>query len=154
MDRWPIATGAVVPQAGGTMKKLLLTTALALTVLGATASTAAATEITVSSIVCADSTAKPMWGPIGASGDKNGNGAVCVKGKRATDDVMVLTITVSYSSVGGGCKSTAYKLISVQASPNPGLDVNQNGLLCYDPTGKGTLADDITLTTIDGITIQ
>ena len=104
--------------------------------------------------MCADSTAKPLWGPIGAAGDTNRNGAVCVKGKRAADDLRVLYVTVTYSSVGGACKSTSYKLISAQVSSNPSLDANLNGLLCNDPTGGGSLLDDVALTTVTGIAIQ
>ncbi|MDQ3936047.1 MAG: hypothetical protein M3340_15605 [Actinomycetota bacterium] len=125
------------------MKRLALVTALALVVLAASASSAAASTVTVSSIVCADSSYKPAWVAAGSAGDKNGNGAVCVKGKRAVDELWILTVTVSIES--GGCESPADHLTA--ASFNGTVDTNQNGLVCYDPAGKGRWADDLSIPT-------
>ena len=125
------------------MKRLALISALALAALAAAASPAAASELTVSSIVCADSTYKPAWVAAGSAGDRNGNGAVCVKGKKVVDELWILTVTVSIES--GGCESPSAYLTA--ASFNAGVDANQNGLVCYDPSNKGRWADDVSIPT-------
>ncbi len=130
------------------MKRLALTTAVTLAALAASASSAAASELTVSSIVCRDSTYKPAWVATGSSGDANRNGAVCVKGKRAVDEAFILTVTVTLES--GGCESTSAYMVA--ASFNSATDANQNGFVCYDPAGKGRWADDLSIPT--GIVIQ
>jgi hypothetical protein len=125
------------------MKRLALITALTLAAVAAFATTAAASELTITSIVCRDSTYKPAWVPAGSAGDKNGNGAVCVKGKRLVDEAFILTITVSIES--GGCESPSAYLTA--ASFNSSLDANQNGVVCYEPTNKGRWADDLSIAT-------
>lgn len=131
------------------MKRLALTSALAVAALAASASSAAASELTVSSIACWDSTYKPAWVAAGSAGDKNGNGAVCVKGKKVVDEAFILTVTVSIES--GGCESPSAYL--TPASFSTATDANQNGFVCYDPTsGKGRWADDLSIPT--GIVIQ
>ena len=121
------------------MKKIALATALATTILGLSASSAAASQITVSSIVCPD-TYKPTWVAVGSTGDTNRNGAVCVKGKGAIDETYVIKVTVTVAS--GGCPSGSF---AVSATMYPTYDANQNGIVCFNSTGKGSWADDITL---------
>ena len=127
------------------MKRLLVTIALATAALCASVSPAAANDITVSSILCADSTYKAQWVPVGTSADANRNGAVCVKGKKAVDETRILTITVSLDSAGCPTGSTA-----LTATIAPLADVNKNGIVCYSATGKWS--DD--LATLTGISVQ
>lgn len=128
------------------MKRLPVVLATAATALAATAAPAAAADITVSSILCADNY-KSAWVPAGSAGDANGNGAVCVKGKRRVDEIRIVTVTVSAES--GGCP-TPY--LAVAAITSPDYDANQNAIVCYDPSGKGTWTDDLAL--ITDISIQ
>ena len=118
------------------MKRLAIATALALTALTASASPAAAAEITVTSIVCPD-TYKSAWVPAGSPGDKNLNGAVCVKAKRSVDELLLVTVTVNVES--GGCPAGQH---AVPAAYRPAADQNQNSIVCYEPTGKGSWNDD------------
>jgi hypothetical protein len=127
------------------MKRLLATFALVTAVLCASASTAAANEITVSHILCADSTYKAQWVPAGSAGDTNKNGAVCVKAKKVVDELRVFTITVTLNSAGCATGSSA-----ISASLNPSADANLNGIVCYSTTGKWS--DD--LATLGGLSIQ
>jgi hypothetical protein len=120
------------------MKRLVITTAAAAVVaLGVTASPAAA-DVTVTSIVCADSSAKGTWVPAGTNGDKNLNGAVCLKGKKGTDELFLLTTTMAGTS--GGCPAGSN---AVQAIYAPGsYDANGTGIVCFNPSGKGSWSDD------------
>ena len=118
-----------------------------LAVLAASAPAAFASEISVSSILCADSTAKPTWVPIGSPGDANRNGAVCVKGKKAVDELRIISVTMSIESAG--CSSGSYV---VSSSLNPVVDSNQNEIVCYAPTGKGSWSDD--LASVTALSIQ
>ena len=119
------------------MKRLLVTTATtAVVALGVTAAPAAA-DTTVTSIVCLDSSAKPTWVTAGTNGDKNLNGAVCMKGKKGVDELRLITTTVS--GVSGGCTSP-YTAVYVMYAP-AGVDANGTGVVCYD-AARGSWIDD------------
>ena len=123
------------------MKRIALTTFIATAVLAASASSAAAATITVSAPLCPDGYSG-KWVAAGTSGDTNKNGAVCVKANRTVDDYRIVTFTVSIAS--GGCESGYY---TVSSYLNPGYDANQNSVICFNPTGKGSWRDDITVLT-------
>jgi long-subunit fatty acid transport protein len=123
------------------MKRIALTTVIATAVLAASVSSAAAAQITVSAPLCPDGYTG-QWVAAGTSGDTNKNGAVCVKAKRTVDDYRIVTFTLSIES--GGCASGYYAISSYL---NPSYDANQNSVICFNPTGKGSWKDDITLLT-------
>jgi hypothetical protein len=129
------------------MRRLAITTAAALAVgLGITAAPAAA-DTTVTSIACLD-TYKPAWVAKGTNGDKNLNGAVCLKGNKGIDERFLLTVTIVGTS--GGCPTGSTAVSALYA---PGAyDANGTGIVCFNPTGKGSWSDDAYVLT--GISFQ
>jgi hypothetical protein len=125
------------------MKRLAIiaATATAVTVLAALAVTASAAPGAnkVTSIVCPDKSHKGRWGPIGARGDDNENGAVCMRGNKIVDDEKVFTTSI-YGS-GGRCPGKYIPTLTIYA-PND-YDENKTGVVCFKPNGQGSWVDDV-----------